>query len=100
MLARAIMDAAAPALPAIMAGIATTTAADGVTRIPATRIRHSTIHIGQGARTGTIRILTIKGRTTRVIPIPTRTTNQDMATTHLWLHRCSAAWVSSATIMA
>jgi hypothetical protein len=50
MLADVIMQAAAPALPAITAGIATTTAADGVTRIPATRIRHSTIHFGQGSR--------------------------------------------------
>ena len=37
-------------------------------------------------------------RTMRVIPTPTRITAQDMATTQLWLHRSSVAWVTSAII--
>jgi hypothetical protein len=49
MLADVIMEAAATARTAITAGIATTIAADEVTRIPATRIGRTTIHIGRTA---------------------------------------------------
>ena len=89
MLARVIMEAAATA------GVVTTmVAADGVTRIPATRIGRTTIHIGQVATA----IMALNRM--RTMGVPTRTTNQGMATTQLWLHRCSAAWLSSATMMA
>lgn len=94
MLARVIMEAAATATPAIMAEVATIlAAADGVIRTTTTRIGPTTTHIGQEILMGTILI-----RTMRVIPTPTRITAQDMATTQLWLHRSSVAWVSSAII--
>ena len=94
MLARVIMEAAATALPATMAGVATImAAADGVTHTTTIRIGPTTTHIGREVLMGNI--LT---RTMRVIPTPARIVAQDMATTQLWLHRSSVAWVSSATI--
>jgi hypothetical protein len=69
MLARVIMEAAATALPAIMAGVATIMAVDRVNRTTTTRIGPTTTHIGQEVLIGTILI-----RTMRVIPTPTRIT--------------------------
>ena len=94
MLARVIMEAAATALPATTAEVATTMAAtDGITQTTTTRTGRTTTCTGQGVLMGNILI-----RTMRVIPTPTRITAQDMATTQLWLHRSSVAWVTSAII--
>ena len=77
------------AIPAITAALATTMAADSVTRTTAP------IHIG---RTGIQGITHI--RTMEVTHTPIRITSLRTAMTRGRLQQCSAAWVSSATTMA